>query len=205
MGKFFNPYIGELYKKHGVMILGEAHICGECSCEYCKDNKDESCINGHVDLVNKQIKTGSIKTYRRLEKEFVGAPIEDERKRREFYNRFLLTNLLDLAMPNSGEAPNERYFSEACRQRFLDIIQKFQPGHLIVLGIKTFEHLPGSQKDIWKSETVTLNGDKFEVWTLQYQGVSVQVLNVYHPAWRRMSNEQFVKMKDRIMYFLGNK
>lgn len=202
MCNFFKPYIGEAYKKHGVMILGEAHICGECSCECCQANKDEQCINGHVALVNKQIKTGSIKTYRMLEKEFFGAPIEDEGKRQEFYNQFLFTNLLEVAMPKSGQAPNESYYSEACRQRFLDIVQKYQPGYMIVLGNRTFEHLPGNQDDMWTMEKEILNGDHFEIWTLMYKGVSVRVLTIYHPAWIGMSNEKFEIVRKRISYLL---
>ena len=88
MCKFFRPYIGKTYKKHGVMILGEACICGEFSCECCLANKDEQCINGHVALVQKQIKTGSIKTYCRFEKEFLGVPIGDEGKDRNSITNF---------------------------------------------------------------------------------------------------------------------
>ena len=202
MYKFFEPYIGKTYKKHGVMILGEAHICGECSCEYCQTNKDKQCVNGHVDLVNKQIKTGSIKTYCRLEKEFLGAPIGDEGKRQEFYNQFLFTNLLGVAMQKSGEAPSDSFFSEACRQRFLDIILKYQPGYLIVLGNRTFEHLPGNLNDMWTVEKEILNGDHFEIWTLLYKGVSVRVLNIYHPSWIGMSNEKIEIVRKRICYLL---
>ena len=106
-------------------------------------------------------------------------------------------------MQKSGEAPNESFFSEACRQRFLDIVQEFQPRHLIVLGTRTFEHLPGNQKDIWTVERVANSGDKFEIWTLHYKGVSVKVLNVYHPAWMGMSIEDFEKKRNRIRYFLS--
>lgn len=199
----FTPFIGQDYKRHRVMLLGEAIVCGECTCSGCLVNKDMKCINGHVSLVKEQIATDSIRTYRNIEKEFLGSAIDNEKDRSEFWNQFLFTNFLSIAMPQSGKAPEEKYYTDDCRQRFLSLVRTFHPKYLIVFGERTFCHLPGDEHDMWKKERIEIDQDLFDIWTLCQDGHELRVLQVYHPAWRRMSNEKYDVVKKRIGYLLG--
>ncbi|MBR1401249.1 MAG: hypothetical protein IJ562_06620 [Prevotella sp.] len=201
---FFNPFVGKEFEEHRVMILGEAHVCGECSCEECMKHKDSLCQNGHVAIVEKHIATGCVKTYRNLEKEFLGEAINDKSEREHFWNRILFTNLLPIAMPRGGQAPEEKYYTDDCRERFLNLIKTYHPKYLIVLGERTFNHLPGDESDMWQKEKVETCDDKFNIWTLNYEQQQVRVLQIYHPAWRGLSNEHSTAMMKRIRYFLDD-
>jgi len=200
---YFNPFIGQDYKRHRVMLLGEAHVCGECTCSECLVNKDTKCINGHIDLVNKQIAMGSLRTYRNIEKEFLGSAIDNEKDRSEFWNQFLFTNLLSIAMHQSSMAPEEKYYTDDCRERFLSLVRTFEPKYLIVFGARPFSHLPGDEHDMWKKERIQIEQDLFDVWTLCHEGHELRALQLYHPSWKRMSNEHYEIVRKRISYLLG--
>lgn len=200
MEKFFNVWEGTNYK--GIFLLAEAHICGECSCEVCEKCKDKNCINGHIRLINEHIETGNVQTYARFEKEFTGASLKTKEERKSFWHGFLFTNFLSVAAPESGEAPDPKYYSDIARERFLDLMRK-KPKYLIVWGERTFSSLPGDSKNgMWKKVTFNAPNDQFDYWWLNFDGLKIKVLQIYHPAWIGMSNADFEKTNKRIKIFL---
>lgn len=200
---FFNPFIGSTYKEGGIMLLGEAHICGECSCDDCLQNKDDKCVNGHVTLVEKHIAKGDVPTYARFEKEFCGKEIKDADEREKFWNQFLFTNFLPISMPQSREAPESRFYSDECRERFLNYVGQYKPSHIIVWGERTWSNLPGDPASgMWEKSHLSKFGD-FDVWKLKYGEVRAKTIVIYHPAYIGMSNEDFKMWKNRIDCFLA--
>ena len=202
MNKFFSIFKGEFYESSREMIIGEAHVCGLCGPAQCQQMKDNRCVDGHVRLINHQIKTGSVKTYRRLEKEFMGRPFECEKDRWQWYHQFLFTNFLDIAMPQGGTAPEEIFFSNACRERFLNLINTYKPRYLFILGDRTFNHLPGDESDLWSKQLIKSDNGDFNLWTLHYGGNEVQTLKLLHPAWSGMSETDFERMYNQINYLM---
>lgn len=204
MNQCFNIFKGDLYESSRLMILGEAHVCGECDPAQCQQVKGKDCLDGHIRLIFQQILGGHLPTYKRLEKEFLGHSIESAEERCQFYNQFIITNFLDIAMPQSGMAPEEMFYSEACRERFLNLIRTYQPRCLFVLGDRVWSHLPGDDKDMWSKESITLDGDSFDLWTLHCDGLEVRTLKLLHPAWRAMTQAHFQRMKRQIDYVERN-
>jgi hypothetical protein len=199
---FFSIFKGEFYELCRCMILGEAHVCGECEPAQCQQLKDQACVEGHIRMINDHIKNNCVRTYRRLEKEFLGQPLECEKERWQWYNRFLFTNFLGITMPQSGTAPDEKFYSKACQKRFLNIVMNFKPRCLFVLGDRVFSHLPGDESDLWTKQPIKLdNGDSFDIWTLHHGGNVVQTLKLLHPA-SRMSEKNFERMYYRIRYLM---
>lgn len=203
MTKFFNVFKGDLYESSRLMILGEAHVCGECDPAQCQQMKGKDCLDGHIRLIFQQILKANLPTYKRLEKEFLGHSIESAEERCQFYNQFIITNFLDIAMPQSGMAPEEMFYSEACRERFLNLIRTYQPRCLFVLGDRVWSHLPGDNNDMWGKESINLgNGDSFDLWTLRLEGMEVKTLKLLHPAWRSMTHSHFLRVKRQIQYVM---
>ena len=199
---FFRPFIGSTFKEGGIMLVGEAHICGECSCDECLINKDQVCINGHIALVERQISKGDVQTYARFEKEFLGAEIRDVKKREAFWNQFFFTNFLPISMPQSGDAPEGRFYSDECRERFLNLVKQYKPARILVWGERTWNNLPGDPKSgMWSKEHISEYGG-FDVWELNLDDVKSKVLTIYHPAYIGMSDLDFKLWKNRIDHFI---
>lgn len=198
MKKYFNVWKGNNY--NGIFLLAEAHICGEC--KIC-NNKDVQCINGHIRLVESHITTGDVQTYARFEKEFTGASLKTKEDRESFWQGFIFTNFLSVASPESGEAPDSKYYSDEARERFLNLIRQYKPKYLIVWGERTFSSLPGDSKNgMWEKVTFNAPNDQFDYWWLNFDGLKIKVLQIYHPAWIGMSNADFKKTAKRIKIFL---
>ena len=204
MTKFFNVFKGEHYEssRSRCMILGEAHVCGECEPMQCQQVKGKDCLDGHVRLIRQQQIQGNLPTYKRLEKEFLGHSIESAEERWQFYNQFVITNFLGITMPQSYMAPQELFYSKECRERFLELIDKYKPRTLFVLGDRVWSHLPGDDKDMWSKESITLDGDSFDLWTLHYDGLEVRTLKLLHPAWRAMTRAHIERMKQQVQYVM---
>jgi hypothetical protein len=202
MEKFFKLWKGNNYIG-GIFLLAEAHICGECSCEVCEKCKDENCINGHIRLINEHIDTGGVQTYSRFEKEFTGASLNTKEKREYFWHGFIFTNFLSVAMPESGEAPDAQYYSDEARERFLALLSQYKPKYVLVWGERTFSSLPGDSKNgMWEKVTFNAPNDQFDYWWLNFDGLKIKVLQIYHPAWIGMSNADFEKTAKRNKIFL---
>ena len=185
------------------MLLGESHICGTCKCDECLISKNKRCIDGHCSLVREQILKGSISTYSRFEKQFTGAIIKDKKSRMLFWQQFLFTNFLSIAMPKSGKAPAKKFYTQDCRNRFVNLVKKYQPSYIIIWGNRTWNNLPGDIKSgMWKKELIS-KYKGFEIWELMIERTnSVRVLKIHHPAYRKMTSELFMLWKLRIDYLL---
>lgn len=186
---FFKPWIGKDYESGGIfgkkiLVLGEAHICGDCeecgrveSAEECADFTSTNCIELLIDGF-----TGSwTGTFRKFERSLVDHPTTPAESR-EIWNSVAFYNYVQRAVVGSRRSPEWVDFRNS-EDAFFEVIDELKPDLIIAWGVRRmYDNLPGGER--WREgDALVIDGKAVKNGYYRLaDGKETRVLWVYHPS-----------------------
>lgn len=187
---FFKPWIGKDYETGGIfgkkiLVLGEAHICGN-GCEECgKVGNEEECADftsrNCVEILLSGKTSSWTSTMHKFERSLVNHETDLEESRR-IWHSLAFYNYIQKAQDESRKAPEWVDFRNS-ETAFFEVIDELRPDLIIVWGVsRMYDNLPGGNR--WrKGEKIII--DNYEVKNGHYllpDGNETRILWVYHPS-----------------------
>ena len=197
---FFEPWVGENYKgginNLRVMVMGHVHVCDGCrdgqKCgepsarEECGDRTNKAVTDylcwRKKDGVSKSGYGRWQNTYLNFVKCIFGSEPDYEEEKREFWDRILFCNFLQVAVPQYNiQAPDEAYVQ--AQDAFIELINKYEPDLIIAWGVGAYDYTPaynGRDLDPLIVEEVNLKAERYE-YTLE-SGKKCVMIKIHHPS-----------------------
>ena len=201
---FFKPWIGKDYQSGGIfgkkiLILGEAHICGEACDECgkvavageCADFTSKNCIE--VLLSGKTAPWTP--TLRKFERSLVNHETDLEESKR-IWNSVSFYNYVQKAHDASRNRSKLVDFRKS-EEAFFEVIDELRPDIILVWGVtRMYDNMPGGER--WEGgDDLVIDG--YNVKNGYYRlsnGKKSKILWVYHPStgyswdwWHKVINK----------------
>lgn len=175
----FKPFVGKNYTTgicgKRIMVLGESHYCAHES-----EAIPEITNNIIVDLWNSDSEHEGFKnTYTKFIKALSGTESVSFEEKREWWNKVLFYNYVQVAMSQPRESPSASDFRNS-ETAFFEVLNQYCPDCILVWGRRLYEHLPRKGKQLADLET---SQGAIETWSYALlDGKEVSVLPVLHPS-----------------------
>ena len=192
---YFQPFVGKDYANGGIfgkriMVLGESHYITDDSGSPSFTNE---IVDWHLDP-KKPRSNPFLRTFVKFERTLIGEDAGQE-ERVEIWNSLLFYNYLQVPMGGPREAGTFDDYQQAAAP-FYEVIERYQPEHIIVWGYRLWDHLP---RERWEDgESIVVNGTSVPTgYYTMTNGKKVKVLAMYHPSspayekafWHRVISE----------------